>query len=181
MGEQPLLHVIVIIIEMAVIGRITARFNSYYAARPGKHHFRVFISDLMELTSHLVVTMMVTNAILGGIADTVAQTITAVRQRAIRKPGGVTEDDTIAIEIHKLDVDNPLPSREIIPDSSLLPPPFDFGRLARFMGYGFMMAPVQLKWFQFLQKSFPITKISGLAPTLKRVACDQLIFAPAGL
>jgi protein Mpv17 len=124
--------------------------------------------------------MMVTNAVLGGVADTVAQTITAVRQRAIRKPGGVRDDETFAIEIHELDTKNPLQSRELIPDSKALPPPFDFERLARFMGYGFMMAPVQLKWFQFLQRSFPITKASGLAPVLKRVACDQLIFAPAG-
>jgi protein Mpv17 len=125
--------------------------------------------------------MMVTNAVLGGVADTVAQLITAVRQRAVRKPGGVRDDDTFAIEIHELDTKNPLQSRQLIPNSKVLPPPFDFERLARFMGYGFMMAPVQLKWFQFLQKSFPITKSSGLAPTLKRVACDQLIFAPAGM
>lgn len=124
--------------------------------------------------------MMVTNAILGGIADTVAQSITAIRQRAVRKPGGVKDDDTFAIEIHELDTKNPHQSRELIPDSKNLPPPFDFERLARFMGYGFMMAPVQLKWFQFLSRAFPITKSSGLVPTLKRVACDQLIFAPAG-
>ena len=134
----------------------------------------------MLLTSHAVLTMMVTNAILGGVADTVAQTITAVRQRAVRKRGGVKDDATFAIEIHELDTKNSLQSRELIPDSKALPPPFDFERLARFMGYGFMMAPMQLKWFQFLQRSFPITKASGLAPTIKRVACDQLIFAPAG-
>lgn len=133
------------------------------------------------LTSHADLTMMVTNAVLGGVADTVAQTITAVRQRAVRKPGGVRDDDTFAIEIHELDKQNPLQSRELIPDSKLLPPPFDFERLARFMGYGLMMAPVQLHWFQFLQNSFPITKASSLAPLLKRVACDQLIFAPAGM
>lgn len=125
--------------------------------------------------------MMVTNAILGGIADTVAQTITAVRQRAVRKPGGIKSDDTIAIEIHELDSKNPLSPRELIPDSKDLPPPFDFERLARFMGYGFGMAPIQLKWFQFLSRAFPITKHSGLFPVLKRVAFDQLVFAPAGV
>jgi protein Mpv17 len=164
---------------MAIIARITARFNSYYAAHPGKQLFETDL-DLMMLTSHVVITMMVTNATLGGVADTVAQAITAVRQRAVRNPGGVKDDDTYAIEIHELDIKNPLRSRELIPDSKALPPPFDFERLARFMGYGFMMAPVQLKWFQFLQRSFPITKASGLGPTIKRVACDQLIFAPAG-
>jgi hypothetical protein len=35
-GQQPLLHAIVVILEMAIIARITAKFNSYYAAHPGK-------------------------------------------------------------------------------------------------------------------------------------------------
>lgn len=165
---------------MAIIARITAKYNSYYSGHPSKQLFETFDLDLMMLTSHAVITMMVTNATLGGIADTVAQTITAVRQRAVRKPGGVKGDDTIAIEIHELDTKNPLQSRELIPDSKALPPPFDFERLARFMGYGFIMAPVQLKWFQFLSRSFPITKASGFGPAVKRVACDQFIFAPAG-
>ena len=135
----------------------------------------------MMLTDDLVVTMMCTNAVLGGIADTVAQSITAIRQRAVRQPGGVRSDDTLAIEIHELDSKNPLSDQELIPNSELLPPPFDFERLARFMGYGFMMAPIQLKWFQFLSRAFPLTKTNGLAPTVKRVAFDQLVFAPAGM
>jgi hypothetical protein len=166
---------------MAIIGRITAKFNAYYAARPSKQLIDPPKPDLTALTVNAVLTMMVTNAVLGGVADTVAQSITAIRQRAVRKPGGVKADDTFAIEIHELDNKNPLRSQELIPDSKNLPPPFDFERLARFMGYGFMMAPVQLKWFQFLQRAFPISKTSGLVPTLKRVACDQLIFAPAGM
>lgn len=124
--------------------------------------------------------MMISNAILGGIADTTAQTITAVRQRAVRKPGGPSQDDTLAIEIHELDRKNPLNEQNIVPDSKLLPPPFDFERLTRFMGYGFVMAPVQFKWFQFLSKTFPVTKTSGLFQVVKSVAMDQLIFAPIG-
>ncbi|KAI5926276.1 hypothetical protein F4810DRAFT_656228 [Camillea tinctor] len=128
-----------------------------------------------------VLTMMVTNAVLGGIADTVAQTITSVRQRALRKPGGITKDDPIAIEIHELDRKNPYYERDLIPESKSLPPPFDFERLTRFMAYGFGMAPVQFKWFSFLSRAFPITKASAFAPAMKRVAFDQLIFAPFGI
>jgi len=124
--------------------------------------------------------MMVTNAVLGGIADTVAQTITSVRQRAARKPGGVSRDDTLAIEIREFDRKNPLSERDVIPDSALLPPPFDFERLTRFMAYGFCMAPVQFRWFRFLEKTFPIGKGGGLGPALKRMAFDQLILAPFG-
>ena len=124
---------------------------------------------------------MISNAVLGGIADTVAQSITSIRLSALRKPGGITKDDTMAIEIHELDRKNPLQAADLIPDTKFLPPPFDFERLTRFMAYGFMMAPVQFKWFQFLSRAFPITKSSGLGPAMKMVAFDQLIFAPVGV
>lgn len=121
--------------------------------------------------------MMVTNAILGGIADTVAQSITAVRQRALRKaPASPAARDTA----YELDVKDPFTERELIPDSKALPPPFDFERLTRFMAYGFGMAPLQFKWFSFLSRTFPITKTSAFGPAMKRVAFDQIIFAPFG-
>lgn len=147
---------------MAMITRLITRFNSYYDERP-------------------VTTMMVTNAVLGGIADTVAQSITAIRLSALRKPGGLTRDDTMAIEIHELDRKNPLQEQDLIPETRYLPPPFDFERLIRFMGYGFLMAPVQYKWFKFLSRAFPITKSHAFGPAMKRVAFDQLIFAPLGI
>lgn len=158
----PLLHAIIFLIEMAIMSRLAMKFNSYYGERP-------------------VLTMMVTNAVLGGLADTVAQCITAIRQRAVRKPGGIRTDDTLAIEIHELDKSNPLSDHDLIPNSSVLPPPFDFERLTRFMAYGFGMAPLQFKWFSFLSKAFPITKSSALGPTLKMVAFDQLVYAPVGV
>lgn len=139
--------------------------------------------DLRSFTNTLaaVLTMMVTNAILGGIADTTAQTITALRQKAIRKPGGVDKDDRVAIEIHDLDRKNPFSDKDLIPNSGLLPPPFDFERLTRFMAYGFAMAPLQFRWFKFLSTAFPITKSSAFVPAMKRVAFDQFIFAPFGI
>jgi hypothetical protein len=117
---------------------------------------------------------------LGGIADSVAQTLTAVRQHGNHKSGGGDKDDFIAIEIHELDKRNSWPSGEIVPDSKRLPPPFDFERLTRFMSYGFLMAPIQHKWFGFLSSTFPITKTAALVPALKRVAFDQFLFAPIG-
>ena len=61
------------------------------------------------------------------------------------------------------------------------PQPFDFERLLRFMSYGFIMAPVQWRWFTQLNRWFPITKARGTVPAMQRVAMDQLIFAPIGL
>lgn len=49
------------------------------------------------------------------------------------------------------------------------------------MAYGFLMAPVQHKWFGFLSATFPLTKTAAMVPALKRVAFDQFLFAPAGL
>jgi hypothetical protein len=124
---------------------------------------------------------MITNAILGGIADTVAQSITAVRQKAVRKPLGPSKDDDFfAIEIHELDKKNPSNDHLLIPDSLRLPPPFDFERLTRFMAYGFLMAPLQHRWFSFLSRTFPLTKTAATTQAMKRVAFDQLLFAPVG-
>ncbi|KFH44279.1 hypothetical protein ACRE_049230 [Hapsidospora chrysogenum ATCC 11550] len=159
-GRIPLLHTIVLLIEMALVARLTARFNSYYDERP-------------------IMTMMVTNAVLGGIADTVAQTITSVRLRANRKTDGLSKRaDTI--EITDLDRKSSYYERDFLPGQQG-PPPFDFERLTRFMAYGFCMAPVQFKWFKFLERIFPISKTSAFGPAMKRVAFDQFIFAPFGL
>jgi len=48
------------------------------------------------------------------------------------------------------------------------------------MSYGFLMAPVQFKWFGFLHHTFPIVKGTATTNALKRVAFDQLLFAPVG-
>lgn len=160
----PLVNALIFLVQMAIVARLISRYNAYYDERP-------------------ILTMMVTNSILGGIADTVAQSITAIRQRANRKgplhPN--PKDDPIAVEIHELDRKNPLSDRDLIPDSRSLPPPFDFERLTRFMAYGFGMAPVQFKWFKFLERCFPLTKASAFGPAMKRVAMDQLLFAPFGI
>ncbi|KAL5415325.1 hypothetical protein PMIN06_000359 [Paraphaeosphaeria minitans] len=158
-GKVPLLHAAVFLLQMAAVSLLTRKFNSYYAQRP-------------------VLTTMITNAVLGGIADTVAQTLTAVRQRAVRKGD---KDDFLAIEIHEIHRRDSFSERDLIPDSKLLPPPFDFERLTRFMSYGFLMAPIQHKWFGFLTRTFPMSKTSAMVPALKRMALDQLMFSPVGL
>lgn len=158
-GRIPLLHTIILFIEMALAARLTARFNSYYDERP-------------------IMTMMVTNAILGGIADTVAQTISAIRERALRKPSSVNKRTDIELENKN---GSGLLDQGLALDYRASPTGFDFERLTRFMAYGFCMAPVQFKWFSFLSQTFPITKTSAFGPAMKRVAFDQFIFAPFGL
>ncbi|EFX01729.1 integral membrane protein mpv17 pmp22 family [Grosmannia clavigera kw1407] len=147
---------------MAIIARLATRFNTRYEERP-------------------VLTMMVTNAVLGGIADTVAQSITSIRtrQQSLGRDADA-KDDTHNIEIWERNKQSVIIDRELIPTTKLLAPPFDFERLTRFMAYGFGMAPIQFKWFRFLENCFPVTSKSAMAPSLKRVILDQLIFAPVG-
>ncbi|KAJ5562006.1 hypothetical protein N7535_003531 [Penicillium sp. DV-2018c] len=156
-GRVPLLHTIIFLIEMAVAARLAAKFNTYYGERP-------------------VLTTMVTNAVLGGVADTVAQLITAFRTRRPQMSG----DDYLSIEIHDLDKNKP-PAVGELGYARSTGIPFDFERLTRFMSYGFFMAPLQFQWFGFLSRAFPLTKLNPTAPAFKRVAFDQLIFAPFGL
>lgn len=130
----------------------------------------------------LVMTMMVTNAVLGGIADTVAQSITAIRTRSSRKPIGLTREDEFSIEIQDFDRKSADIDRDVFNSpKTISPPPFDFERLTRFMAYGFCVAPLQFKWFRFLERAFPMTKASAFGPAMKRVVFDQLVYAPFGV
>ncbi|KAL8687881.1 MAG: hypothetical protein Q9218_006069 [Villophora microphyllina] len=157
--QQPLLHALVLVIEMVVISRLIAKFNSYYADKP-------------------VLTITITNAVLGGIADTVAQTLTAIRSRQKRPLLGNAISD--GIEMPDYDEKGAYNAQFLSPRQHG-PPPFDFERLTRFMSYGFIMSPVQFHWFAFLTRTFPITKQSATIPVLQRMAFDQFIFAPMGL
>lgn len=86
----------------------------------------------------------------------------------------------VNIEIGDINNKGGWPAGEIVPDKGNLPPPFDFERLTRFMSYGFLIAPLQFKWFGFLTQCFPITAAAATVPALKRVAFDQTIMAPIG-
>lgn len=122
--------------------------------------------------------------VLGGIADTVAQTLTALRMRRLQRqlnPDADRKDDFFSIEIGELDKKVPWPEEDfMLPPSKRGPPPFDFERLTRFMAYGFLWAPIQHKWFSFLEHTFPLVSGKATGSALRRVAMDQLIFAPIG-
>ncbi|KAL1582103.1 hypothetical protein WHR41_09226 [Cladosporium halotolerans] len=155
-----------------MVSLLVRKFNAHYAARP-------------------LLTTMITNAVLGGIADTVAQTLTATRMKQARRDsvgcqhheGG--KDDFFNVEIHDLEGKGPWPEPDYLSHKAqkLLPPPFDFERMVRFMAFPCIMAPLQLRWFAFLNNAFPVgvAGASSTAAAMKRVAFDQLIFAPGGL
>ncbi|EME50373.1 hypothetical protein DOTSEDRAFT_69032 [Dothistroma septosporum NZE10] len=166
-GRYPLLHAIIALLQITMVSILVRKFNAYYSNRP-------------------ILTTMITNAVLGGIADTVAQTLTAVRIRQRQKllNADASKDDFALIEIHELDTKVPWPEEDyMLPASKRGPAPFDFERLTRFMAYPFIMAPIQHKWFGVLSSLFPIAagKPHALTNALRRVAFDQFIFAPVGL
>ena len=122
---------------------------------------------------------------LGGIADTVAQTLTAIRMRQQQRqlnPEDDNKDDFFTIEITELDNKKvPWPDNDfMVPLSKRGPPPFDFERSIRFMAYGFLWAPFQHKWYGFLERTFPLSPGKATGNALKRVAMDQFLFAPCG-
>jgi len=117
--------------------------------------------------------------VLGGIADTVAQSLTAIRSKSRRNLAS-SKDISDGIEMPEYDEKSPYATEFMIPHRTPGPPPFDFERLTRFMSYGFIMSPVQYRWFSFLHRAFPITKQSATVPALQKVCLDQLIFAPVG-
>ena len=121
-----------------------------------------------------------TRQVLGGIADTVAQSLTAIRLKTSRSLPGPGKDISDGIEMPEYDEKSPSETISALAPFKNTPPPFDFERLTRFMSYGFIMSPLQFHWFAFLSKSFPITKQSATLPALQRVCCDQLMFAPFG-
>lgn len=87
----------------------------------------------------------------------------------------------MTMEIQELDKKVPWPENDYMNPNRIRPPPFDFERLVRFMSYGFLMAPVQHRWFAALNSLFPLTKGIATTNALKRVAFDQLLFAPVGM
>ncbi|GAB1726118.1 hypothetical protein KC332_g14684 [Hortaea werneckii] len=167
-GRYPLLHAIVALIQITMVSILIRKFNAYYQNRP-------------------VFTTMITNAVLGGIADTVAQTLTAFQRRQRQRHGhvdtearGDSKDDFFSVEIRELGKRVPWPERH---EYKQAPPPFDFERMVRFMAYPFIMAPLQHRWFGFLNTRFPVGAGSGggTMNAFRRVAFDQLLFAPCGL
>ncbi|KAH8148691.1 uncharacterized protein LAJ45_07402 [Morchella importuna] len=159
-GRVPLVHAIIMLAEIVGLAQLAFQFDLHFAAKP-------------------ILTMMVTNAILGGVADTVAQIVSSVQAKSLRKPLDSSKKDGISIEIHDLNEKGPLPShRGDLVGTQL---GFDFERWIRFMAWGLIMAPVSFSWFEFLSEIFPITPENRNGPALLRVLLDQVVFSPISL
>jgi len=155
-GYIPSLNLLIFVILFIGLGYIVLHFDQQYTTKP-------------------VLTTMVTNSMLNGIADTVAQTITIVTQRSTRQR--IVKKDSPSIDLSEK---NQLPTHLGQPFASS-GSSFDLERLVRFMAWGLIMAPAQLKWFEVLSDLFPITEDSKTLPAIWRVLLDQTVFGPMSL
>ncbi|KAA8908459.1 hypothetical protein FN846DRAFT_906161 [Sphaerosporella brunnea] len=160
-GRIPLTHVLIFAIQLLGIGHVSLDFENHFSAKP-------------------VLTTMVTNSLLNGIADTVAQTVSAARLRGARAPppSNSKKDGGVTIEIHELG-EKGLPRHRN--DGLQASSPYDVERLIRYMAWGFFMAPLQLAWFAWLSEAFPMGEDNKTGAALWRVLLDQVVFSPIGL
>lgn len=109
-------------------------------------------------------TLAIANGTLGAIADTIAQTLERVNRR---RPTAVVVDAEAGTQ------------------------DWDLARTTRFFAFGVGMAPLLAEWNHFIEHRFPLrTSVGNVAGTTakvslaalgKRVAVDQVAFAPFGL
>ncbi|TGZ79720.1 hypothetical protein EX30DRAFT_359361 [Ascodesmis nigricans] len=158
-GRIPLSHVLVLALQLLGIGHVSLNFSASFLAKP-------------------VLTTMVLNALLNGLADTVAQSVTAVRQHQTRSKVATKRPRRgPSIELRDFG-DVPLGGNggDLYATNS-----YDVERWIRFMAWGFLMAPLQLHWFALLSTLFPLTPATKTIASLLRMLCDQLFFSPASL
>ncbi|ORZ02679.1 hypothetical protein BCR43DRAFT_481978 [Syncephalastrum racemosum] len=130
--------------------------------------------------SRPMLTLCVTNACLGAISDGLAQAIGFYdyhRNHPKDHPYSAALEGTLPEHVRQH-------------ESLWAPPPrFDPWRTVRFALYNFSVAPIVGKWYILLDRFFPMPKtiVSSAAKrladkiTIKRMAVDQLVFAPSSL
>ncbi|KAI9247130.1 hypothetical protein BDA99DRAFT_526170 [Phascolomyces articulosus] len=109
-----------------------------------------------------IITLCITNGILGAISDGLAQAITYRNNHAQQLPERLRQHE------------------EQWPEQ----PKYDPMRTTRFALYNFTLAPVVGKWYMVLDKYFPMPGIGKPGRDLvaiKRMVTDQVLFAPSSL
>uniref|UniRef100_A0A060T8S9 ARAD1D13706p n=1 Tax=Blastobotrys adeninivorans TaxID=409370 RepID=A0A060T8S9_BLAAD len=182
----PILNWFIIIFYAAFLVRLSLRFKELYAKQP-------------------LLTMMVTNILLYGLADTLAQTLSsmiAFRPEPLDQPQSSLfvryilekgrprriildeeEDDLLDLGL-ELGEDDFI-SDESSPSTSPGPQPqrnkevFRFQRLALFSIWGFILSFFQSPWYAFLNGA--MTEDNKFISVLRRVLTDQLCFSPVSL
>jgi protein Mpv17 len=179
----PILNWMIIVLYAAFLIRLSLRFKQLYSQRA-------------------LITMMVTNILLYGLADTLAQTLSSMiafrpEPEDQRHPGFVRyvlekgrprrillyEEDHEEADLLELGLGDDQFARDQQPP----PPPdtgakmeiFHFRRLALFTVWGFILSFFQSPWYAFLNNS--LNEDNMFLSVLRRVLTDQLCFSPISL
>ncbi|KAK9468970.1 hypothetical protein V1512DRAFT_202092 [Lipomyces arxii] len=151
--------------------------------------FLIFIVRLIFIFTDAVdmnplVVMSVSNILLYGLSDTVAQTVTTIMDNyAISK-----RSTSLGLyNTEKPPADGTPFARSsshtfIATAASHFPVAnFKFDRVIRFSTWGFLLSIFLFKWLELLQVWIPVTEIDVVIPVLFRVLADQLLFTPVAL
>lgn len=184
----PLLNWFIIVFYAAFLIRLSLRFKQLYNQRA-------------------LITMMVTNILLYGLADTLAQTLSSMiafkpEPEDQHHPGFVryvlekgrprrillNEDDNEEADLLELQLEigeggqrNSSIQQQQLPhrNSSNKAEIFHFRRLALFSVWGFILSFFQSPWYAFLNNS--LNEDNMFLSVLRRVLTDQLCFSPISL
>ncbi|KAJ2380287.1 hypothetical protein H4S02_006755 [Coemansia sp. RSA 2611] len=118
-----------------------------------------------------LLTLSLTNGVMGAIGDAIAQSIAPSPSPPL-----------------------PQTDKAMLAGHDGRRPPYDFARTARFFVYGCMFGPVAYRWYSLLDCRFPLPPVSLASSTAgasnsaakllaigKRVAVDQIVFAPVAI
>ncbi|KAL6449773.1 hypothetical protein SBY92_000674 [Candida maltosa Xu316] len=152
----PLINFIILLILGIFLIKLTTKYTNLYM-------------------KNSLITIIITNLVLYGISETLAQSILSYRpdqplinyklhQEVMMVRDGDNEDDDDGYD-HEVDV--------VIPLSF-----FQFNRLAGFMCWGFIMGFFQCWWYKFLQIYASEPKFIEV---LRKVMTDQFLYSPVSL
>ncbi|KAG7819475.1 hypothetical protein KL928_002149 [Ogataea angusta] len=166
----PVPNLLILVLFAYFLAKLTTRYHQLY-------------------TKSSLVATMATNIVLYGIADTLAQSITAYCQQASFQERNLPYNIATYLETlvprrpedYFVDYgeDGEISVQQIGETTEAAPPTFQVRRFAGFVFWGFLMSFVQVVWYSFLNAMYK--DVPTFVSVLERVLTDQLCFSPVSL
>ncbi|KAK7204596.1 hypothetical protein BZA70DRAFT_267816 [Myxozyma melibiosi] len=129
-----------------------------------------------------VVMMSVSNVLLYGLSDTMAQTVTTMAENYASSKRSTNLG---LYNNEKLPASDGTPfaraTSHVFTAAHFPPANFKFDRTIRFAAWGFVLSIFLYKWLELLDAWLPISDDSVIVPVLCRVIVDQLVWTPIAL
>ncbi|KAG7840403.1 hypothetical protein KL942_002354 [Ogataea angusta] len=166
----PVPNLLILVLFAYFLAKLTTRYHQLY-------------------TKSSLVATMATNIVLYGIADTLAQSITAYCQQASFQERNLPYNIATYLETlvprrpedYFVDYgeDGEISVQQVGNTTEAAPPTFQVRRFAGFVFWGFLMSFVQVVWYSFLNAMYK--DVPTFVSVLERVLTDQLCFSPVSL